>query len=580
MFAVQESQPQSIGGAEGYVRDMATWPVDQGRVKMENGGDKYQQLQDSLTRGQTESEVSQAEPGWEMLDSAEGGVGGGKEGAPGGGGGGGEEEEVSEGGRDSAGYTNHSLALPAGWEESQDANKRTYYVNHIARITQWQRPGITEKGAAVASMSEPPGESEGVSSRSDRQQVSQSDTQEPESEMRKPEGFENESGKNYNEKKSSSEVKVKYSCKLCKAIYSSFHGVRKHVQEKHSVERVTVEYYTLSLKQAKPVQPHSKGNSDILPKLNLPVMKCIFCEKSYTSRASIKRHAKMEHCLMNFKDEYFTIAGGGNLKAPIKFVIPVKSQVNDSKKSDQIKVVSSIEAVQGSVGDTGLAQVQYSEHLDILPAKEVLLPLSATNASKVSRLNEDSIRKASKNKPKQAATSKPKKVVKTGYYSELENVLLDSSKNQKFLLWKKKSNLDETVQVQQKGNLQVPTTYKVLVAPLVTTAAQAPINSLSASAEQLSSQVAAPAPRADVLSSQSGPDPKSSLRPETDRARKLAQSASLGIRPIKMKRGRRERVESGRGRAGRFRCGLQSCVPCSVETDCGKCLPCCYKTMK
>ncbi|KAI5636492.1 WW domain-containing protein [Phthorimaea operculella] len=30
--------------------------------------------------------------------------------------------------------------LPAGWEERQDANGRTYYVNHIARSTQWERP--------------------------------------------------------------------------------------------------------------------------------------------------------------------------------------------------------------------------------------------------------------------------------------------------------------------------------------------------------------------------------------------------------------------------------------------------------
>ncbi|GAB6028581.1 E3 ubiquitin-protein ligase nedd4 [Chamberlinius hualienensis] len=30
--------------------------------------------------------------------------------------------------------------LPAGWEEKQDANGRTYYVNHIARTTQWERP--------------------------------------------------------------------------------------------------------------------------------------------------------------------------------------------------------------------------------------------------------------------------------------------------------------------------------------------------------------------------------------------------------------------------------------------------------
>lgn len=31
-------------------------------------------------------------------------------------------------------------SLPPGWEERQDANGRTYYVNHIARFTQWERP--------------------------------------------------------------------------------------------------------------------------------------------------------------------------------------------------------------------------------------------------------------------------------------------------------------------------------------------------------------------------------------------------------------------------------------------------------
>lgn len=35
--------------------------------------------------------------------------------------------------------SNHS-PLPPGWEERQDANGRTYYVNHAARSTQWERP--------------------------------------------------------------------------------------------------------------------------------------------------------------------------------------------------------------------------------------------------------------------------------------------------------------------------------------------------------------------------------------------------------------------------------------------------------
>lgn len=35
-------------------------------------------------------------------------------------------------------------SLPPGWEERQDLNGRTYYVNHVARTTQWQHPGTQE----------------------------------------------------------------------------------------------------------------------------------------------------------------------------------------------------------------------------------------------------------------------------------------------------------------------------------------------------------------------------------------------------------------------------------------------------
>lgn len=37
--------------------------------------------------------------------------------------------------------------LPEGWEERQDANGRTYYVNHNARTTQWERPTISNQGS-------------------------------------------------------------------------------------------------------------------------------------------------------------------------------------------------------------------------------------------------------------------------------------------------------------------------------------------------------------------------------------------------------------------------------------------------
>ena len=93
---------------------------------------------DSVERHQDVPEpAAETEPGWEMLDSGDGAVGGEEAGAAGG-------AEPSEPSRDSGGSTNHNVALPPGWEERQDANGRTYYVNHIARTTQWQHPGISE----------------------------------------------------------------------------------------------------------------------------------------------------------------------------------------------------------------------------------------------------------------------------------------------------------------------------------------------------------------------------------------------------------------------------------------------------
>jgi len=84
----------------------------------------------------------ESEPGWEMLE--QGAAGGAEEVAPP------PEpapntsvEQGAEAAEDN--QDNQSTPLPAGWEERQDANGRTYYVNHIARTTQWQRPGTPEE---------------------------------------------------------------------------------------------------------------------------------------------------------------------------------------------------------------------------------------------------------------------------------------------------------------------------------------------------------------------------------------------------------------------------------------------------
>ena len=32
--------------------------------------------------------------------------------------------------------------LPEGWEECEDTNGRTYFMNHNTRTTQWERPNL------------------------------------------------------------------------------------------------------------------------------------------------------------------------------------------------------------------------------------------------------------------------------------------------------------------------------------------------------------------------------------------------------------------------------------------------------
>jgi len=120
--------------------------------------DTGEREQDEVDSG----EGADAEPGWEMLDSVEGAVGGEEAGAV----------ARGEAGRDSAGNSNPSVTMPAGWEERQDANGRSYYVNHVARTTQWTHPGIEQVDTGVVSTSEPPSDSEGevVTNTSERQQ--------------------------------------------------------------------------------------------------------------------------------------------------------------------------------------------------------------------------------------------------------------------------------------------------------------------------------------------------------------------------------------------------------------------------
>ncbi|CAG2100251.1 unnamed protein product, partial [Medioppia subpectinata] len=71
--------------------------------------------------------IQENEPGWEVVDVDNGS----------------EEHPAPPILMQSSSSDSISTLLPTGWEERQDANGRTYFVNHIARTTQWHRPTDT-----------------------------------------------------------------------------------------------------------------------------------------------------------------------------------------------------------------------------------------------------------------------------------------------------------------------------------------------------------------------------------------------------------------------------------------------------
>ncbi|XP_013384362.1 E3 ubiquitin-protein ligase NEDD4 [Lingula anatina] len=70
-----------------------------------------------------EEEPARNEPDWEMVDN--------------------ESVELEEGAVGGV----ETEALPPGWEERQDNYGRTFYVNHVTRTTQWERPSLSRGNA-------------------------------------------------------------------------------------------------------------------------------------------------------------------------------------------------------------------------------------------------------------------------------------------------------------------------------------------------------------------------------------------------------------------------------------------------
>ncbi|RWS28079.1 E3 ubiquitin-protein ligase Nedd-4-like isoform X2, partial [Leptotrombidium deliense] len=84
--------------------------------------------------GEETQSVNENEPGWEVVDYVA------------------QEEQPAQQIVVPVSTNNSQSPLPVGWEERQDANGRTYYVNHIGRTTQWDRPTDNVTSAENADM--------------------------------------------------------------------------------------------------------------------------------------------------------------------------------------------------------------------------------------------------------------------------------------------------------------------------------------------------------------------------------------------------------------------------------------------
>ena len=462
-----------------------------------------------------------------------------------------------------------------------------------------------------------------------------------------------------------SELKFQLRCHFCGAFCTSVIEMRYHVEEKHRVESAVInEHYTPCMVKLSEIASRDRGpsiTSSIASSAN--VFSCIFCDKNYKTKQSAKRHIKQTHGFLTVKDDHFTMSGGTILEdsqsrklSTMKmkahgFVPPMKRPAAVAKTSqtfaetaaggDRVPVegVGAHVQVQHPLNCQGLHRGQRVAPLQAPALKEPLLPVQAPAITEAQIQVSDipsslmgqfqaNAKRKTKGKLKKEKTQKVKSKVssKVGYYKELENILLDSSKNQKFELWRKRTPVPPSQPNQSEASHSPPpvgqglSLTEVDVPPNTAARHHPPIPPVSHSL-CLSEQD--PTPNAAIHNNPpiaAGiPNPPISAVSEgaSLSVRDLPDTASAAMRlgflskqkyavmsnnngnsedimmeemgcvdinkeiqlakqpPITpaSKRGRRPKVSS----KGRLKCGIASCLPCSINSDCGKCTQCLNK---
>ena len=434
----------------------------------------------------------------------------------------------------------------------------------------------------------------------------------------------------------SSELRFYFSCKFCDKYYVAREAIRRHIKDKHKFDNVTVDHYSPCFKLPAPsprkkmsvtplVESDSPHSSSTLERVHYS---CTFCDKYYTTMANVKKHIKKVHLFDHVEDGHYTASmmqPKTNRVKPIGdvtlkhkgFVTPRRVTGSAGMASDpgefggmghlgKLTVGGEVQPSHGEVQPSlgvvqplaggvvqplagGVVRIPVAGPGQInLPAASsphgvslVCAPSVSVQEFQFDRVQLPKAGRVETRKKGKSRKRKPQKTSKTGYFKDLENMIMDPTKNEKFQLWKKGTSQSPT------SDLLAPpkriTQAEIVTPSEVTQPKNVTPTGIVTQMESMPSPESCPEQgRLPVPTTESMLLPNSMATSNTTPSFSKSFESSVESSMLKqtMKRGRRSTVPSAKKGRGRLKCGLSACVPCSFEMVCGRCPQCLNKTMK